>query len=62
MPTRKALGISLSWLNDILGNNIAIIAYTVCWGVIFQCKQSQLFYLHYTIYTFTKIKTRDVND
>ncbi len=43
MLTRKALGILSSWLNYLLGNNIAII---ICCGVIFQWKQSQLFYLH----------------
>ncbi len=53
MSMQKALGILSSLLNYILGNNIAIIAYML--GVIFQCKQSQQFYLHYTIYTFTSI-------
>ncbi len=53
MPTRNTLNILSSWLNYILINNIAIIANIL--GVIFQCKQSQQFYLYtiyYTIYPF----------
>ncbi len=51
MPMQKALAILSLWLNYILGNNNAIIAYTVCWGVIFFNVNSQNNIIYITLFT-----------
>ncbi len=49
MPTRKVLGILSSWLNYILGNNIAIIAYML--GCDFFNVNSHNCFIYITLFT-----------
>ncbi len=54
MPTRKALGILSSWLNYILGNNTAIIAYML--GVWFFNVNSNNRFIYITLFTHLRAR------